>query len=68
VSDQDSHCIRKIEIATQKVMTITGTGSAGNTDGYGTAASLAYPFGIVMNANGDLYVQMSIMETKASEN
>jgi hypothetical protein len=43
VSDTGNHAIRKIEIATQTVSTIAGSGFAGVTDGKGTAASFSFP-------------------------
>ncbi|MBI5102442.1 MAG: Ig-like domain-containing protein, partial [Nitrospirae bacterium] len=43
VSDFGNHIIRKIEIATGVVTTLAGTGTAGATDGTGTAASFWEP-------------------------
>jgi serine/threonine-protein kinase len=55
VADTQNHLIRKI--ATDgTVTTIAGTGSAGNADGVGTAASFNTPFGICVDAQGTLYV------------
>jgi len=52
-----SHRVRRITIATQEVTTVAGTGTAGGTDGVGTAASFNQPFGIVIDpTDTHLYV------------
>jgi sugar lactone lactonase YvrE len=55
VVDTDNHSIRKIEMATGVVTTLAGSGSYGNTDGVGTAASFGYPAGITTDGT-NLYV------------
>ena len=55
VTDQNNHRIRAIDIASGTVRDIAGDGTAGNTNGIGTAARFTTPIGIA--ASGDtLYV------------
>ena len=55
VTDQNNHRIRAIDIASRTVRDIAGDGTAGNTNGIGTAARFTTPIGIA--ASGDtLYV------------
>ena len=55
VADHDNHLIRKITPA-GVVSTLAGSGSAGNTNGTGTAASFNNPRDIDLDASGNLYV------------
>ncbi len=55
VADTDNHLIRKITPAGE-VTTIAGTGSPGNTEGIGTAASFNLPFGLSIDTSGTLYI------------
>jgi len=55
VSDEQNHSIREIT-TTGNVLTVAGTGSAGYQDGVGTAAAFDHPEGIVVDANGNIFV------------
>ena len=55
VADAGSHVIRKIDPA-GNVTTFAGSGTVGNLDGKGTAASFDTPEGIAIDAVGNLYV------------
>ncbi len=55
VSDSQNHSIRKITPA-GVVSTLAGTGSSGNNDGTGTAASFNQPNGLAVDAAGNLFV------------
>jgi DNA-binding beta-propeller fold protein YncE len=58
VADRENHRIRKITPA-GVVTTIMGhveNGITGSDDGIGTAASIAYPYGIVLDARNIMYV------------
>jgi hypothetical protein len=46
VADFGNHCIRKIEIASKKVTTYAGDGTAGDADGPSSAARFDRPHGI----------------------
>ena len=56
VADQNNHRIRKINITTQEVTTLAGSGSAAFADGTGTGASFNRPSALAMYANGDIIV------------
>lgn len=58
VADAGNHRIRKISTS-GTVTTIAGNGTAGNTDGTGTAATFVSPSGIAVDAAGMLYVTNS---------
>lgn len=55
VADLGAHRIRKITPA-GSVSTLAGCGVAGATDGTGTAAKLYSPWGIAVDAQGNVYV------------
>jgi trimeric autotransporter adhesin len=55
VTDFSGHKIRKITAA-GVVTTLAGSGQTGSTDGTGTAASFANPYGVAVGADGTVYV------------
>lgn len=55
VSDHGNHAVRKITAA-GVVTTLAGSGSGGNTDGTGTAASFKFPSGIAADSAGNVYL------------
>lgn len=55
VADYWNHKIRKIT-SSGIVSTFAGSGTAGSTNGTGTAASFYYPHGIAVDASGNVYV------------
>ncbi len=56
IADANNHAIRKVT-PQGEVTTFAGTaGSSGNADGTGSVARFNYPTGIVIAANGNLYV------------
>ena len=58
VADSRSNRIRKITVSggVATVSTLAGSGQSGSTDGTGTAASFAGPYGVAVGADGALYV------------
>jgi sugar lactone lactonase YvrE len=55
VVDQGNHKIRKIT-SSGVVTTFAGSASSGFTNGTGTGASFSYPYGIVIDSVGNLFV------------
>jgi streptogramin lyase len=55
VADSYNNLIRKIS-PIGEVSTIAGSGIKGSTNGIGTSASFNEPFGITVDANGNIYV------------
>ena len=56
VADHDNHTIRKVT-PTGVVTTLAGrAGSYGSTDGTGSAARFAYPYGVAVDSAGNVYV------------
>ncbi len=55
VSDHGNHAVRKITPA-GVVTTLAGSGSKGNTDATGTAASFKFPSGIAADSAGNVYL------------
>lgn len=57
-SDANNHCVRRVERATGLITTVAGTGKAGYTGdgGPATNAQLHSPYGIALDAEGNLYI------------
>ena len=55
VTDSQNHCIRKIT-REGLVTTFVGSGTEGSSDGQGTAARFASPYGIAVSSEGTLFV------------
>jgi NHL repeat len=55
VADTNNHVIRKVVLGSGVVSTLAGSGSAGSTNGIGTAASFNNPYGVAVDS-GNLYV------------
>ncbi len=57
VADTGNHRIRIINLATNAVTTLAGSGTASSTDGVGTAATFNKPIGLALNSKSNiLYV------------
>ena len=56
VADSYSHLIRKIDGSTYEVSTIAGSGSSGNANGTGTAASFNRPSRVAIDSDGNIIV------------
>ena len=54
IADYGNHRIRKVTVSTGKIITIAGTGTAGNTGdgGAATSARLNNPTGVALDASG----------------
>jgi sugar lactone lactonase YvrE len=64
VADTGTSSIRKVVIATGQVSTIAGTaGFVGSTDGVGPAARFRVPYGVTIDALGDVYVADTVNGT-----
>lgn len=63
VVDYGNHCVRLIDLTTNQVSTIAGTGNAGFADGPGSAAQFNFPHGICFDNEGNLFI--SDYENKA---
>lgn len=55
VADRNNNAIRKVT-SSGVVTTIAGNGTTGHSDGTGTSAVLNYPFGVALDASGNLFV------------
>lgn len=55
VADSSNNLIRRID-ASGNVTTLAGAGTQGAANGQGTAASFNDPFGVAVDANGNVYV------------
>lgn len=55
VADTNNHMIRKIT-SEGAVTTLAGSGEIGNSNGTGTAASFGNPYGLAVDATGNIYV------------
>jgi sugar lactone lactonase YvrE len=56
VGDSASNLIRRIVIATKTVTTLAGSGANSWADGFGTNAAFKNPFGLAVDARGNLLV------------
>lgn len=56
VADRDNHRIRAIDLATRKVTTVAGTGTAGDTDALGIYASFSLPRYLALKDDAYLFV------------
>ncbi len=63
VVDYGNHCVRLIDLDTNQVSTIAGTGNAGFADGPGASAQFNFPHGICFDNEGNLFI--SDYENKA---
>lgn len=62
VADISTATIRRVT-STGVVSTFAGSGTSGNADGTGTAASFTQPAGIALDASGNLYVSSASFHT-----
>jgi sugar lactone lactonase YvrE len=56
LTDTENHTIRKIDLSSGLVSTIAGHSPPGTVDGIGTAAAFDEPEGLVVDANGNLFI------------
>lgn len=62
IADSLNHAIREVTVADGKINTVAGQGgSAGSTGdgGSATSAKLNYPYGVAVDAGGDIYISDS---------
>lgn len=57
-ADTNNHRVRRIDLTTNTIDTVAGTGERGygGDGGPAAAAQLSRPFGVAFDANGDLYI------------
>lgn len=61
VADSGNHAIRRIDLASGQVRTIAGAlGQEGRQDGIGRAARFAFPRGLAVDAQGDIWIADSL--------
>ena len=63
VADKQNNVVRKIDLTTNRVSTLAGSGNGGTVDGIGAAAQFNGPFGLATDGNGALYVADSQNQT-----
>lgn len=56
IADQRNHQIKKIDLTTNVVSLVAGSGTAGFNDASGNAAQFNYPSGLAIDVSGNLYV------------
>lgn len=56
IADRDNHRIRKIDITTNNISTIAGTGTAGFSVNLATSAQLNQPGGVAVDNDGNIYI------------
>ncbi|MFB3814108.1 MAG: PxKF domain-containing protein [Terriglobales bacterium] len=58
IADRNNHRIRKVDAATGTITTIAGNGAAlyGGDGGAATSASLYFPWGVAVDAQGNVYI------------
>ena len=56
VADTQSNVIRKVDLATNTVSTVAGSGQKGTADGIGAAAQFNNPFAVIGDGAGTIYV------------
>ena len=58
VADNENHSVRRVEAASGNITTVAGTGEAGfsGDGGPATAATLAFPFGVALDAADNLLI------------
>src|SRR5207253_3177555 len=58
IADSNHNRIRKVAAATGIITTVAGNGDAAfaGDGGAATSASLSYPYGVALDASGDLYI------------
>ena len=58
IADDGNSAIRKVTVSTGIISTLAGNGTAGSTGdgGASTSAKLSYPFGVCLDASGNVYI------------
>jgi sugar lactone lactonase YvrE len=58
IADTEDHKIRKVDAETGRMSTVAGNGDIGydGDDRLATAASLSYPYGVAVDADGNLFI------------